>query len=653
MNEYLFKQSLETFNQFGYCEDPANNQGIIGDINKALANAGRTVQEKQDPMFKKGPRDSTAKGKTMASNPLGYQGPWAPYLDESRDVTGLAPELREAVEKDKIERMSSEKLIKHQKKKEAEERKKAEKTAPVAGPSKERVTPGSSTDDKDTSEGAFAAGGIQVIKQATPAFLRALQQPADGAAGQKHGREDASDGADKRPRMEGALSSADLLFGAGPPGRGGNGKEEDEEDAERRRDGEEEDEEEEGPAPRATSTARPEGSDAPPEPEEVVRAQQKDQTTLADEEETRLNEDGRTGPITVISGRKGMVQAPPDETNTFHGEVERDYQGRTYITPPSEKKNVEHKCFLPKKWIHTWAGHTAAVSAIRFFPQFGHILLSASLDGQLKIWDVYTHGKCLRTMYTHSSGQGKPLGVRDICFSNEGQTFLSCGYDRFVRQWDTETGQCTARMSNGTIPYCVKYYPINNNVFIVGCNDRKIVQWDLRSKHIVQRYDQHLGAINTVTFLENARRFVSSSDDKALRVWEWGIPVTVKLVAEPHMHSMPSVMLHPSGKWVLGQSMDNQIVSYSTQDRFRLHKTKRFLGHICAGYAIQVNTSADGRFVTSGDADGNLWIWDFKTHKMLKKIKAHDKVTIGCEWHPIEPSRIATASWDGTIKYWD
>jgi WD40 repeat protein len=29
------------------------------------------------------------------------------------------------------------------------------------------------------------------------------------------------------------------------------------------------------------------------------------------------------------------------------------------------------------------------------------------------------------------------------------------------------------------------------------------------------------------------------------------------------------------------------------------------------------------------------------------------QVTIGCQWHPIDASRFATCSWDGTIKYWD
>lgn len=43
-----------------------------------------------------------------------------------------------------------------------------------------------------------------------------------------------------------------------------------------------------------------------------------------------------------------------------------------------------------------------------------------------------------------------------------------------------------------------------------------------------QEYNYHLGAVNTVTFIDDARRFVSSSDDKTLRVWEFGIPVQIK-----------------------------------------------------------------------------------------------------------------------------
>ena len=123
------------------------------------------------------------------------------------------------------------------------------------------------------------------------------------------------------------------------------------------------------------------------------------------------------------------------ERSVFHGKQLTDYQGRTYIWPPTDVKPHAHECFVPNKKLHEWKGHTKAVNRVRLFPDYGHLLLSASMDGTVKIWDYGKTRRCLRTMYGHGEA------VRDICFSADGRHFLSCGYDRVVRHWDTETGQ--------------------------------------------------------------------------------------------------------------------------------------------------------------------------------------------------------------------
>jgi pre-mRNA-processing factor 17 len=76
---------------------------------------------------------------------------------------------------------------------------------------------------------------------------------------------------------------------------------------------------------------------------------------------------------------------------------------------------------------------------------------------------------------------------------------------------------------------------------------------------VLQEYDRHLAAVNTITFVDKNRRFVSTSDDKSMRVWEWNIPVDMKYIADPSMHSMPAVTPSPNGKWIACQSLDNRI----------------------------------------------------------------------------------------------
>eukprot|EP00898_Chlorokybus_atmophyticus_P003311 jgi/Chlat1/3981/Chrsp26S04042 len=341
---------------------------------------------------------------------------------------------------------------------------------------------------------------------------------------------------------------------------------------------------------------------------------------------------------------KGHVE----DKSIFHGKELKDYQGRSWLAAPKEHKADNAHCYIPKRHVHTWSGHTKGVHAIRFFPKTGHLLLSASMDTKVKIWDVYGNGKCMRTYMGHS----KP--VRDICFTNNGQQFLSASYDRNIKLWDTETGQVVSTFSTGKVPYVVKFNPDNDkqHIFLAGMSDKKIIQWDTRTGKLEQEYDQHLGAVNTITFVDDNRRFVTSSDDKSLRVWEFGIPVVIKYISEPHMHSMPALTLHPNGNWLAAQSLDNQILIYSTRERFRLNKKKRFVGHLCAGYACQVGFSPDGRFVISGDADGRCFFWDWKTSKIFRTLKCHDGVCIGAVWHPLETSKVATCGWDGLIKFW-
>ncbi|KAJ8922907.1 hypothetical protein NQ315_001449 [Exocentrus adspersus] len=352
---------------------------------------------------------------------------------------------------------------------------------------------------------------------------------------------------------------------------------------------------------------------------------------------------------------KPVEDKPVEEKSVLHIKDPVDYQGRSFLHAPQDvgvnlkSDSPPEKCFLPKSHIHTWTGHSKGIAAIRWFPRTAHLFLSASMDCRIKLWEVYNERRCIRTYYGHRQA------VRDIAFNNSGKHFLSAGYDRYIKLWDTETGQVLSRFTSRKIPYCIKFNPDRNkqHLFVAGTSDKKIICWDTRSGDIVQEYDRHLGAVNTITFVDENRRFVTTSDDKSLRVWEWDIPVDMKYIADPTMHSMPAVTLAPNGKWLACQSMDNKIIIFSAMNRYKMNRKKIFAGHMVAGYACSLDFSPDMSYLVSGDADGKCYIWDWKTTKLFKKWKAHDNVCISALWHPHEPSKLITAGWDGLIKYWD
>ncbi len=65
--------------------------------------------------------------------------------------------------------------------------------------------------------------------------------------------------------------------------------------------------------------------------------------------------------------------------------------------------------------------------------------------------------------------------------------------------------------NTGKVYYCVKLHPDDNkqNVLMAGCADKKIYQWDINSGDLVQEYNYHLGAVNTVTFFDEGRRWAA------------------------------------------------------------------------------------------------------------------------------------------------
>jgi pre-mRNA-processing factor 17 len=120
-----------------------------------------------------------------------------------------------------------------------------------------------------------------------------------------------------------------------------------------------------------------------PEPEEeTTEIEENKPTTKNTSQSEKKTEEPELKEELGPNGRpKQLVKA----RSIFHGDQFRDYLGRTFVDHPTDLKPTPHECFLPKRRIHTWSGHTKGVSAIRFFPKYGHLLLSAGMDSQVKV----------------------------------------------------------------------------------------------------------------------------------------------------------------------------------------------------------------------------------------------------------------------------
>lgn len=89
----------------------------------------------------------------------------------------------------------------------------------------------------------------------------------------------------------------------------------------------------------------------------------------------------------------------------------------------------------PKKLLIKFdSGHTKGVNCVRWCPQKARLLLSASMDHSIHLWDI--HGcQSVKKLECHGAA------VKDARWSHCGTRVLSCGYDKMARITDIQTGQ--------------------------------------------------------------------------------------------------------------------------------------------------------------------------------------------------------------------
>lgn len=347
----------------------------------------------------------------------------------------------------------------------------------------------------------------------------------------------------------------------------------------------------------------------------------KRETDSAKEEEAVIEEETQSMPVEVLTTELYTLEPFMEDTT------------------PNKMSLAEFS--VPKRVVFVLKGHTKSVTKVRFFPG-GSMLLSSGNDGNIYLWSLRTKSM-VRGYFGHTQA------VKDIIFNASGEKFVSIGLDKKVVVWDTKTGDILRRMELAAIPNAIIINPNNENEIVVGLLNRRIEHYDLsQSDTPIQTYDHHLGAINSLTVVDSNTKFMSTSDDRTIRFWDWQINIPCKIIADPTQHSTPHAAVHPTESFIALQMMDNTIQVIQGSGKFRYNRNKTFQGHRVAGYGIQIAISPDGQVVMSGDIGGYVYFWKWKTGRFIKKIKVSDSL-ISCI--DVSVNGVAAAGSSGDIYF--
>ncbi|MGH0173414.1 UNVERIFIED_CONTAM: hypothetical protein FKN15_065399, partial [Acipenser sinensis] len=210
------------------------------------------------------------------------------------------------------------------------------------------------------------------------------------------------------------------------------------------------------------------------------------------------------------------------------------------------------------------------------------LLLATGLNnGRIKIWDVYT-GKLLLNLMDHTEV------VRDLTFAPDGSLILvSASRDKTLRVWDLKDDGNMIKVLRGhqSWVYCSAFSPDSSVLCSVGAG-KAVFLWNMDTYTMIRKLEGHHNDVVSCEFSPDGALLATASYDTRVLVWD---PCTGSVLFEfGHLFPPPSLIFAggENDRWVRSVSFchDGQSIASIADDSVYFWATPRIISslqHLC------------------------------------------------------------------------
>ncbi|XP_010250001.1 PREDICTED: periodic tryptophan protein 2 homolog [Nelumbo nucifera] len=282
-----------------------------------------------------------------------------------------------------------------------------------------------------------------------------------------------------------------------------------------------------------------------------------------------------------------------------------------------------------ESYILKQQGHYFDVNCLAYSPD-SQLLATGADDNKIKVWTV-SSGACFVTFSEHTNA------VTAVHFMAGNHCLLSASLDGTVRAWDLFRYR---NFRTFTTPSSRQFVSLasdqSGEVICAGTLDSfEIFVWSMKTGRLLDVLSGHEGPVHGLMFSPTNAILASSSWDKTVRLWDV-FDGKGAVESFPHTHDVLTLVYRPDGKQLACSTLDGQIhfwdpidgvLMYTIEGRRdiaggRLMTDRRSAANSTSGkFFTSLCYSADGSYILAGGSSKYICMYDVADQVLLRRFQ--------------------------------